>query len=182
MKPIHIHTLLSTLSATLLLTVSAYTYAEVMYKHVDEHGRVTYSNTPIKGGKKVDLPPLSTLPTPKVAPKPAPPTEAAPDKESRRKTLLEEIAKAEKTLEAAKAAAKAGAEKPEVFKHTKTVIGKDGKPTKVTETGRNVVAYEEKMKKLNDEVALQEKNLEKLKAELAGLEGKKSSDSKEEKK
>ncbi|OFZ71026.1 MAG: hypothetical protein A2Z01_08405 [Betaproteobacteria bacterium RBG_16_58_11] len=62
------------------------------------------------------------------------------------------------------------------------MIGKDGKPKKVTETGRNVVAYEEKMKKLNDEVALHEKNLEKLKAELAGLDGKKPSDSKEEKK
>jgi len=182
MKLIHIHTLVSTLSATLLLTVSAYTCAEVMYKHVDEQGRVTYSNTPIKGGKKVDLPPLSTLPTPTVAPIPAPQAEAIPDKDSRRKKLQEDIAKAEKALESAKAAAKAGADKPEVFKHTKTVIGKDGKPVTITEIGRNVVAYEEKMKKLNDEVALHEKNLEKLKAELAGLDGKKPSDSKEDKK
>ena len=182
MKLIHIPTLVSALSATLLLTMSTYTCAEEMYKSVDEHGRVTYSNKPIKGGKKVDLPPLSTLPTPKVAPKPAPQAEAVPDKESRRKTLLEEIAKEEKALEAAKAAAKAGAEKPEVFKRTKKVIGKDGKPATVTETGRNVVAFEEKMKILNADVTLHEKNLEQLKAELAGLDGKKPSDSKEEKK
>lgn len=182
MKTIHIHSLVSTLTAALLLTASAPINAEVMYKHVDEQGRVTYSNTPIKGGKKVDLPPLSTLPTPKAAPKPAPKAEAEPDIESRRKTLQEQIAKEEKALEAAKAAVKEGAEKPEVFKRTKTVIGKGGKPTQVTETGRNVVAYEEKMKKLNDEVALHEKNLEKLKAELTGLDDKKPSDSKEEKK
>ena len=182
MKPNYIHPLVSILSAALLLTLSTRTSAEEMYKHVDEHGRVTYSNKPMKGGKKVDLPPLSTLPTPKVAPQPAPQAEAVPDKDSRRKTLQEEIAKAEKALAAAKAAAKEGAEKPEVFKHTKTVIGKDGKPATVTQTGRNVVAYEEKMKKLNDEVALHEKNLEQLKAELAGLGGKKPSDSKEDKK
>lgn len=182
MKPIYLHPLVSPLIAALLLTMSARASAEGMYKHVDEQGRVTYSNTPIKGGKKVDLPPLSTLPAPKASPKPAPQAEAVPDKESQRKTLQEEIAKAEKALEAAKAAAKEGAEKPEVFKHTKTVIGKDGKPATVTQTGRNVVAYEEKMKKLNDEVALHEKNLEKLKAELAGLGGKKPSDAKEEKK
>lgn len=173
MKPIYIHSLVSTLTVALLLTMSARTCAEEMYKQVDEHGRVTYSNKPIKGGKKVDLPPLSTLPTPKVTPKPAPQAEAVPDKESRRKTLQEEIAKAEKALEAAKAAAKEGADKPEVFKRTKTVVGKDGKSAKVTETGRNVVAYEEKMKKLNEEVALHEKNLEQLKAEQAGLDGKK---------
>ena len=177
MKPISIHALVLLSASALLLTTSANTRAEAMYKHVDERGHVTYSNTPIKGGKKVDLPPLSTLPLPKevptVAPKPTPKVAVEPDKDSRRKTLADEIAKEEKALEAAKLAAKEGAEKPEVFKHTKTVIGKDGKPTKVTQTGRNVVAYEEKMKLLNDEVALHEKNLAKLKAELAGSDSKK---------
>ena len=160
-----------------MLTMSPCTHADEMYKHVDERGRVTYSNTPIKGGKKVDLPPLSTLPIPKeipvAAPKPTPKAELEPDKDSRRKTLLDEIAKAEKALAAAKLATKEGAEKPEVFKSTKTVIGKDGKPAKVTQTGRNVVAYEEKMKRLNDDVALHEKNLARLKTELASLDEKK---------
>lgn len=176
MKPIYILTRASILSAALMLALSARANAEEMFKHVDEQGRVTYSNKPIKGGKKVDLPPLSTLPTPKVVPadpKPAVQAEAVADKEPRRKALQDEIAREEKALGAAKAEAQAGVEKPEVFKHSKTVIGKDGKKYTVTETGRNVVAYEEKMKKLNDEVALHQKNLEKLKAELAGLDGKK---------
>lgn len=177
MKPISIHTLVLFSASALLLTLSTHTRAEGMYKHVDERGRVTYSNTPIKGGKKVDLPPLSTLPFPKevplVAPKPTPKVDTEPDKGARQKALLDEIAKAEKALEAAKLAAKEGAEKPEVFKYTKTVVGKDGKTAKTTQTGRNVVAYEEKMKLLNDDVALHEKNLAKLKAELAGSDSKK---------
>ena len=176
MKPISIHALVLLSASALLLTTNANTRAEAMYKHVDERGRVTYSNTPIKGGKKVDLPPLSTLPLPKEVPvvaKPTPKVEVEPEKEARRKTLLEEIAKEEKALEAAKLAAKEGAEKTEVFQHTKTVVGKDGKSTKVTKTGRNVVAYEEKMKQLDDDVALHEKNLARLKAELPGQDSKK---------
>ena len=160
--------LLITLSLLLAGTAQA---TDEIYKQVDAHGNVTYSNKPIKGGKKVNLPPLSTLPTPK--PPPPPKTEAQavaePSTEQHRKELLEAIAKAEKALDAAKLAAKAGAEKPEVYRHTKTIVGKDGKTATVTTTGRNVAAYEEKMKKLNEEVALHEKSLAALKTELAGL-------------
>jgi len=35
-----------------------------IYKHVDESGRVTYSNKPMKGASVVDLEPLTTIPTP----------------------------------------------------------------------------------------------------------------------
>ncbi|HZZ93529.1 MAG TPA: DUF4124 domain-containing protein [Usitatibacter sp.] len=35
-----------------------------IYKHVDESGRVTYSNKPMKGGTVVELEPLTTIPTP----------------------------------------------------------------------------------------------------------------------
>ena len=107
------------------------------------------------------------------SPKPSPKVDVEPDKDSRRKTLADEIAKEEKALEAAKLAAKEGSEKPEVFQHTQTVVGKDGKSTKVTKTGRNVAAYEEKMKQFDDDVALHEKNLARLKAELLGQDSKK---------
>lgn len=167
------------LNAALLLAPSA--NAEEMYKHIDEQGRVTYSNKPIKGGKKVDLPPLTTLPTPKPPPpaKPTPKAEAEVDKDARRKALAEEIIKTEKALLAAKAKAKEEADIPETFKRTKTVTGKDGKPAKVTETGRNVAAYEDKMKRLNEDVAQLEKTLEKLKAEVAALDAPKVEKNKE---
>jgi hypothetical protein len=35
-----------------------------IYKHVDESGRVTYSNKPMKGATVVELEPLTTIPTP----------------------------------------------------------------------------------------------------------------------
>ncbi|MEO8103385.1 MAG: DUF4124 domain-containing protein [Betaproteobacteria bacterium] len=35
----------------------------VIYKHVDENGRVTYANSPIKGGARVDLEPLTVIPS-----------------------------------------------------------------------------------------------------------------------
>ncbi len=34
----------------------------VIYKHVDENGRVTYANSPIKGGARIDLEPLTVIP------------------------------------------------------------------------------------------------------------------------
>ena len=33
-----------------------------IYKHVDENGRVTYTNRPMKGAVVLDLEPLSTIP------------------------------------------------------------------------------------------------------------------------
>lgn len=35
----------------------------VIYKHVDEQGRVTYANSPIKGGVRVELEPLTIIPS-----------------------------------------------------------------------------------------------------------------------
>lgn len=45
------------------LVISQATYADV-YKFVDSYGNVTYSNKPISGGKKIDLPAISTVTSP----------------------------------------------------------------------------------------------------------------------
>ncbi len=37
--------------------------ANVIYKHIDERGHVTYANSPIKGGVKVELEPLTVIPS-----------------------------------------------------------------------------------------------------------------------
>ena len=44
-------------------TGSAQSVSNVIYKHVDESGRVTYANSPIKGGARVDLEPLTVIPS-----------------------------------------------------------------------------------------------------------------------
>jgi hypothetical protein len=141
-----------------------------MYKYVDEQGRVTYSNKPIKGGKKVELPELSTMPAPKLPPAAAKPETAKPEsgksepatRDDRRKELQAQIAKEEQALAEAKQAYKEGADKPEVWQH-KTP---DGKVVR----GRNVPAYEEKMKRLQADVDAHQNALDKLKAELAALD------------
>jgi len=47
------------------MTISAAALADTtIYKHVDESGRVTYSNKPMKGATVVELEPLTTIPTP----------------------------------------------------------------------------------------------------------------------
>lgn len=159
-------------SLLICLALGLPVHAEEIYKHVDERGRVTYSNKPIKGGKKVDLPEVSSVPFPKEKPAAAKP-KAEIDRELRRAELKAEIAKEEQALTDAKQAYKEGEEKPEVWKHTKTVTGLDGKSKQVTETGRNVAAFEEKMKKLQQEVDAHESRLQRLKADLVNLDAKK---------
>jgi len=135
---------LQTLTFTFLLLTCAPLSADQIYKSIDEHGKVTYSNEPIKGGKKVDLPPISTVSLPK--PPAAPKTDAKPvtdtDKAQQKKQLQDTITAEEKALEVAKSKALAG----------------------------NTSA--ETVRKLNDEVSLHEKKLAELKAELGRLDNK----------
>jgi hypothetical protein len=53
------------LMPSVLLAQSASSPASqtVIYKHVDEQGRVTYANSPIKGGARVELEPLTVIPS-----------------------------------------------------------------------------------------------------------------------
>jgi hypothetical protein len=53
------------LMAGVAIAFSATALAQTtIYKHVDDSGRVTYSNKPIKGATVVELEPLTTIPTP----------------------------------------------------------------------------------------------------------------------
>ena len=163
---------MSVLCGCLLLIASFGSRAE-MYKQIDEKGRVTYSNVPIKGAKKVDLQPISVVPGGVPGANESAPANASgqpvedQDKgnASQRQALEESLANEEKLLAQAKQNLKEGEETPEVFKTT--IIGKDGKPQVVTR--RAVARYEEKVKSLQDEIALHEKNIEALKKELANL-------------
>jgi hypothetical protein len=48
----------------LTITAASFAFAQTtIYKHVDEQGRVTYSNVPIKGAAILELDPLMTLPS-----------------------------------------------------------------------------------------------------------------------
>jgi len=136
-----------------------------IYKAVDADGHVTYSSTPIKGGKKIILEPLPTMVPPArsrsaASPEGFPRVDGETQKgrdDTRRKILQDELNTEEKLLEEAKQSLKEGEENPEVYQ------GKDGK------TYRNVAKYEEKVKTLNEQVGMHQKNIEALKTELSKL-------------
>lgn len=148
------------LSATLSLSAQA-----EIYKYVDENGRVTYSNIPKKGARKLDLEPLPTMPgvkpqasSPTNFPKVDSSTQKKRD-DSRRKILEQELEAEEKQLADAK---KALAE---------------GEGTRMGDE-RNYQKYLDRVQKLKDDVAQHEKNVNALQKELSGTpdSGKQGSD------
>lgn len=136
-------------------------HAEI-YKAIDADGHVTYSSTPIPGGKKIILEPLPTMAppartaTPEGFPKVDSATQRSRD-DTRRKILQDELEAEEKLLEEARQNLKEGESAPEVYR------GQDGK------TYRNVAKYEEKIKTLKEQVDLHSNNVEALKIELSKL-------------
>jgi hypothetical protein len=136
-------------------------HAEI-YKSVDEDGHVTYSSTPLKGGKKLNLEPLPTmLPPANVQssegfPKVDTETQRGRD-DTRRKILQDELDAEQKLLDEATQNLKDGESNPEVFKRA------DGK------TYRNVAKYDEKIKTLQEQVDLHKNNVDALKTELSKL-------------
>jgi hypothetical protein len=155
MKPSHLITLICAAA------VAADANAEI-YKKVDEDGHVTYSSTPIKGGKKLHLEPLPTMPPPPKLNKSA--EEMRVNRETqerrddtRRKILEDELATEQKALDDARAALQDAKDNPEVTK------GPNG------QTFRNVAKYEEKVSQAQEQVTAHEKNIEALKAELSNL-------------
>lgn len=148
-----------------LLSISPMLVQAEIYKSVDKDGHVTYSSTPIKGSKKLELEPLPTMvpparPRSAESPEGFPKVDGATQKgrdDTRRKILEDELAAEQKLLEEARQNLKVGEENPEVFKT------KDGK------TFRNVAKYDEKIKKLNEQIELHQKNVEALKTELSNL-------------
>lgn len=152
-----------------LLTHSA------IYKHVDEEGRVTYSNVKIKGGKKIDIEPAATnfgtdgnnaerATKERVAPKSFPKVDAQTQKNrdnDRKQILLSELQAEKQALAQAKQAYSEGASNPEVYRRKNA----DGSSS----TFRNVAKYQEKMKRLQADVDAHQRNIELLEQEISNL-------------
>ncbi|HEX5364708.1 MAG TPA: DUF4124 domain-containing protein [Gallionella sp.] len=135
-----------------------------IYKSVDKDGHVTYSSSPIRGGKRIILEPNLSVPSERSRstaaaenfPRVDGRTQRGRD-DTRRQILDEELATEEKLLAEANQALKEGEAAPEVYR------GKDGK------TYRNVAKYDEKVKALKEQVDLHQRNVEALKTELSRL-------------
>jgi len=135
-----------------------------IYKRVDSKGHVTYSSEPLKGGRKLELKPLPTMPgmrapqrsTPEDFPKVDTQTQKSRDA-TRRLILEDELASEEKLLSAARENLTSVENNPE------PLIGPDGIPF------RNTARHAEKLKAAQESVALHEQNIKALKTEIANL-------------
>ncbi len=137
--------------------MAATAFAEI-YKHVDEEGRITYSNTPMKGAKKLYLDPSPPQLKPRVAapdsfPKVAHKVQQQRDLK-RREILAEELAAEEKLLSDASLALKQGEANPKISK------------TSPAQSRGQVINHEEQVKRLREQVLLHENNIVALKREL----------------
>ncbi len=163
-------------AAALLLAVPA-ARAETC-KYEDAEGRIIYSNVSQPGMKKVIcFEPPEPPPAPASAAKqkrkatgPAdfPKVDAGTQKardDNRRRILREELAAEDARLADARRALEEGRQVPETY--TRQVVAPDGKVT--TQTFRNVPKYEAKVRGLEDDVRLHERNIEALRKELGNL-------------
>jgi hypothetical protein len=138
--------------------------AEV-YKKVDADGHVTYSSTPTKGSKKLNLEPLTIVPSTVRARNNTKSSDflkvdsdTQKNRDNLRHKILEEELSTEQTLvEEARQNLINGKENSEILKD------KDGR------SYRNEAKYEENLKSLQGQVVLHEKNVEALKTELHKL-------------
>jgi len=126
--------------------------AAEIYKYVDENGRITYTNVPKRGAKKLDLDPATAAKSrgntgPASFPKVDNQTQKKRD-DQRKQILQEELATEEKALADSKVALK------------------EGEAQRLGDEARNYQKYLDRIKKLKDNVALHEKNIEALKKEL----------------
>lgn len=144
------------------LLYTGWAQAEI-YKYVDPEGHVTYSSTPMKGGKKLHLEGLPTMQSPRphtesetAFPRVNEQTQRNRD-DTRRKILEDELAAERKLLDEAKQKLQLAQDTPMVYH------GKDGK------TYRNVAKYNENVKAAQDEVGVHEQNIEALQTELSRL-------------
>lgn len=135
----------------ILLGLAASVCAQAdIYKHVDENGRVTYSDRPIKGGVKLDIEPASppaaseragkATPTPSSFPRVDKSEQKARD-DKRRQILEEELEGERRALEAAKEAYAEAEKNPEVFT---SVVGEDGKPVLGAKEGQPIIGSDGK--------------------------------------
>lgn len=138
-------------------------HAEI-YKRIDANGHVTYSSEPLKGGKKIELKPLQTVPGSRISQRTTPDDFPKVDSQTqknrdvtRRIILEDELASEEKLLTASRANLKTLESNPE------TQTSSDGIPFRPT------AKYSEKLKAALEIVVLHEQNIKALKTEIKNL-------------
>ncbi len=154
--------------------------ASVIYKLVDDSGRVTYSNLPMKGAVKVDLDPLTTLALPQASavqrtalanvsslPNIDSTTQKKRD-DMRRKILEDEVRSEEQLLNEAKQVLTEQENDRSIVMMMRAAAEKQS-PAASVEARRAYDQREEKLRAMQDVVTTHEKNVSAIKKELAAL-------------
>ena len=153
-----------------------------IYKLVDESGKVTYSNLPMKGAVKIELDPITTmsLPGPAARPAAAIKISLAPQSLSnadgltlkrgdiRRKILEDEMRNEAKLLADAKSAYREEDGNRTVIQLMRAAAEKQS-PAASVDARRAYDQREEKLKAMQDSIATHENNVEAIRKELAAL-------------
>ena len=184
--------------AGLAVALSGAAWAQTtIYKHVDENGRVTYTNKPMKGATVMELDPITTIPaTPAVAVAPPPAAKAVATLErldkpatvstptlasidvsvqkrrdnDRRKILEEELTREEDSLAESRAAISQEQQNPTLVAAVRTMqTTAEPSPAQLAEMRSNIEKASGRIRGLQSTVAEHEKNIEALKKELGAL-------------
>ncbi|MBS0587758.1 DUF4124 domain-containing protein [Nitrosomonas sp.] len=123
-----------------------------VYKHVDEHGNVTYSNVPSSNAKKIALPPLVVVPSVDSG------------------NVEERIAKRREAMKIGEQREQIQSKITEEEKRLNEVKSeyKDGNPDRLG-SERNYQRYLNRVERLREEIDAREKNLNSLRKELQEL-------------
>jgi len=169
-----------------------------IYKLVDESGRVTYSNKPMKGAVTLELDPITVIPgTPTAAPAPQKPTSAERAEarmemkpavaivtpiasvdpqlqkkrdDGRRKILESELEREEQSLTEARKTLTQEQQNPTLIAAVRVAQqAADPSPSELAEFRRNIDKASGRIRGLQSTVAEHEKNIEALKKELGAL-------------
>jgi uncharacterized protein DUF4124 len=162
-----------------------------IYKHVDESGRVTYSNKPMKGATVMELDPINTLPVEpkavaaaveKTSVRPATLTVTKPSlaavepqlqrkrDDERRRILEQELAKEEASVAGARGALAQEQHNPILMAAVRVAQeSADPTPAQAAEMRANLDKASGRIRGLQATVSEHERNIEALRKELAAL-------------
>jgi hypothetical protein len=156
--------------------------APTIYKLVDDNGRVTYSNLPMKGATKIELDPVMVMP---LAPPPArlagavkvsmvsslPSIDGVTQKKRddvRRRILEDEIRAEDKLLGEARTSLNDETGNRDIIRMMRAAAEKQTASANI-EARRAYDHREEKLRLMQEAVATHEQNIEAIKKELAAL-------------